>query len=150
MRVQAQVSEFSYQSLDIGSRISDLHSLLGIGDWGPQKPPPIHQPEPYSLIFDRHVVAMLAHLGSMLAQLGPMLAHLGAMLAHLGAMLAHLGFMLAFLGPMLAHLDAKFAHLGAKLAPRPPTWSQDDPWMTNLAMISEKPYPHKTYKKLMF
>ena len=37
VRVKAQVSEFSYQCLVSGYRIWDLHSLLGIGDWGPQK-----------------------------------------------------------------------------------------------------------------
>ena len=99
MRRQAQVSEFSYQCLVSGSRIWDLHSLLGIGDWGPQKTALIHQPEPRCLIFGHHVGPMLAHLGPMLAHLGSMLAHLGAMLAHLGAMLAHLDPKLAYLGP---------------------------------------------------
>ena len=116
VRVQAQVSEFSYQCLDIGYRISDLHSLLGIGDWGAQKPRKLHQPEPYSLIFDHHAGFMLAHLGPMLVHLWPMLVHLGAMLAQLGAMLAHLGPMLAYLGPMLAYLDANLAQLGANMA----------------------------------
>ena len=79
-----------------------------------------------------------------------MLAHLGAMLAHLGALLAHLGSMLAYLGPMLVHLEATLAHLGAKLAPRSPTWSQDDPWMTNLATILRSPTPIKLRKNLSF
>ena len=139
VRDKAQVSEFSYQCLDIGSRISDLHSLLGIGDWGPQKPVKTHHPEPCALIFDHHVGAMLAHLGPMLAQLGPMLAHLGAMLAQLGAMLAHLGPILAYLGPMLAHLDANLAQLGANMAQHRP----------NMASMSRS-RRQKTLKKQWF
>ena len=74
VRVQAQVSEFSYQCLDIGYRISDLHSLLGIGDWGPQKPLKTHHPEPRCLIFDHHVGPMLA----------PSWRHVGPSWRHLG------------------------------------------------------------------